>query len=253
MITEDPIGEVDLCAYVDDQLDPARRIEVERWLSRNPEAAARIMADLSLRDALRFGLAGCATPTTRVVDAARALDRRLRWVGVRRLLPRMGMAAAVALGLALGGDEISEMFSTSAHAAPLFIDEAVMSHRVSLVRAQMRSQPESPAIDAREIRDSVQLALPQLPAGWRVLDAQVFPSDDGPSVQVAVDPGDGTAMSLFAVRARGSVPEKPAVVRRGAQAVAYWREGDTAYALTGNGSARKIDLAAEDLADNPAL
>jgi anti-sigma factor RsiW len=32
----DPITEADLLAYVDDQLDPARRIEVEEHLAHNP-------------------------------------------------------------------------------------------------------------------------------------------------------------------------------------------------------------------------
>ena len=43
----DPITEDDLHAYVDDQLDATRRIEVEEHLAHNPEAAARVMADLS--------------------------------------------------------------------------------------------------------------------------------------------------------------------------------------------------------------
>ena len=50
----DPITEADLLAYVDDQLDPARRIEVEEHLAHDPEAAARVMADLKDRDTLRL-------------------------------------------------------------------------------------------------------------------------------------------------------------------------------------------------------
>ena len=46
----DPITEADLLAYIDDQLDPARRIEVEEYLARDPDAAARVMADLSDRE-----------------------------------------------------------------------------------------------------------------------------------------------------------------------------------------------------------
>src|SRR3712207_9333687 len=50
----DPITETDLLAYVDDQLDPARRIEVEEHLAQNPDAATRVMADLKDRDTLRL-------------------------------------------------------------------------------------------------------------------------------------------------------------------------------------------------------
>jgi anti-sigma factor RsiW len=50
----DPITGADLLAYVDDQLDPAKRIEVEEHLARAPDAAAQIMADLKDRDSLRL-------------------------------------------------------------------------------------------------------------------------------------------------------------------------------------------------------
>ena len=37
----DPITEADLLAYVDDQLDVPRRIEVEDYLAHHPAAAMR--------------------------------------------------------------------------------------------------------------------------------------------------------------------------------------------------------------------
>ena len=48
----DPITETDLHAFVDDQLEVTRRIEVEDYLAGHPEVAARVMADLRTRDAL---------------------------------------------------------------------------------------------------------------------------------------------------------------------------------------------------------
>ncbi|MEI9417667.1 anti-sigma factor family protein, partial [Mesorhizobium sp. Cs1321R2N1] len=74
----DPVTDADLDAYVDDQLDVARRIEVEAFLSVRPEAAARVMSDLRTRDELRVALAGSegmARPAT--ADAARRLERGL--------------------------------------------------------------------------------------------------------------------------------------------------------------------------------
>jgi anti-sigma factor RsiW len=58
MTSNDPILESDLNAYVDDQLDVGRRIEVEAYLSENPVVAAQVMADLRVRDELRLALAG---------------------------------------------------------------------------------------------------------------------------------------------------------------------------------------------------
>ena len=42
-----PIGDADLQAFIDGQLDTCGRIEVERWLQDHPEAAAEVMAAAS--------------------------------------------------------------------------------------------------------------------------------------------------------------------------------------------------------------
>ncbi|TIX79135.1 MAG: anti-sigma factor, partial [Mesorhizobium sp.] len=85
----DPVTDADLDAYVDDQLDVARRIEVEAFLSARPEAAARVMSDLRTRDELRVALAGSkgmARPAT--ADAARRLERGLARGRALRTLQR---------------------------------------------------------------------------------------------------------------------------------------------------------------------
>ena len=43
------ITECDLQAYVDDQLDPAGRLEVADYLVRHPDVAARVLEDLGFR------------------------------------------------------------------------------------------------------------------------------------------------------------------------------------------------------------
>ena len=49
----DSITEADLHAFVDGQLEATRRIEVEDYLARHPDAAARIMADMRVQDMLK--------------------------------------------------------------------------------------------------------------------------------------------------------------------------------------------------------
>lgn len=52
MSSED-IGEMDLLAYVDDLLDPARRRAVEDYLANHPEAAERVAADMAITTGIR--------------------------------------------------------------------------------------------------------------------------------------------------------------------------------------------------------
>src|SRR5687767_8828427 len=97
----EPISELDLMAYVDDQIGPGRRIEVEEYLARHPAMAARVMDDLRLRDELRLALTRVVTeiqaqPTTSLV-------RRLEWRLTMRLVVRRLRPAAAACMLLAGG------------------------------------------------------------------------------------------------------------------------------------------------------
>ena len=46
------IGETELNAYLDGELDAEARVEVEKWLADNPDEAARLEALRGDRDAL---------------------------------------------------------------------------------------------------------------------------------------------------------------------------------------------------------
>src|SRR4051812_40465930 len=97
----DPITETDIHAFVDGQLDVARRIEVEDYLAGHPEIAAHVMADMRARDALAlaFSSGPASRPPERVMDAAHGLERGLVW---RRSGRRLHRAAALAFLVGAG-------------------------------------------------------------------------------------------------------------------------------------------------------
>jgi anti-sigma factor RsiW len=245
------VREDELQAYIDGQLDSVRHAEVGRHIEQDPELAARIMTDLRIRDELRLVL---GSPDDRrdgpvPIRTARRADR------FPRLATRLaGIAAAglVAVGGWVASDEWDLRNDGRAEArTPDFpVDEAVMSHKTALVRAKIYLD-DRPRLNAAEVGRETKITLPRLPASWRVLDVQLFPSDVGPSMQVTLDTeGPGPPISLFAVRARTTAPQQPETVARDGETVAYWQEGDLAFALTGREPAAAMDAAAEDLADN---
>src|SRR3954454_22548094 len=136
----DPITETDIHAFVDGQLDVARRIEVEDYLAGHPEIAAHVMADMRARDALAlaFSSGPASRPPERVMDAAHRLERGLVW---RRIGRRLQRAAAVAflvgagwLAHAQGGlFEITD--SEASPKPPAFVEDARHSHETALIRA----------------------------------------------------------------------------------------------------------------------
>ncbi|QRM33712.1 anti-sigma factor [Microvirga sp. VF16] len=243
----DPITEADLLAYVDDQLDVARRIEVEEHLAHDPEAAARIMADLKDRDALRL-LHACPLPRApeTTFAAASRLERALAWQEFGLKLRRI--AAVVALigfgWFAHGQVGLGISDSEASPKPPAFVEDALHSHETGLLRARMVSQPEVEAYDPAEILAETGIQLPPLPDDWQVRDAQVFPSRHGHSVELVIDANDLGRVSLFAAQTPAFNVIAPTLARFDKAKAVYWQTGPLAYALTGTGSDTTLERAA---------
>lgn len=248
----DPITESDLHAFVDDQLDMPRRIEVEEHLAGHPEIAARVMADLRARDALKLvlGERPLRRPPEVLLDAARRLERGLAW---RLIGLRLQRAAAVVFLVGAGWFAHAQVGlfeiagSEASPTPPVFVEDARHSHETALIRARMTSQPEAVDYDAAEILAETGIALPALPREWRVADVQVFPSRLGHSVELAMEAEGLGRVSLFAARspAFGVIP--PTLARSGLGATAYWQSGELVYALTGSASEGALEKAAARL------
>ncbi|AYG60623.1 anti-sigma factor family protein [Rhizobium jaguaris] len=252
MKTSDPIIDTDLDAYVDGELTVARRVEVESYLSERPEIAAKVMADMSMRGELRMALAGeglAAKAETR--EAARRLERGLAY---GRVLSSFQRVAAVAMLMAAGWIAHTSFGAFTASEvnasvpAPAFVDDAVQAYRATAVREAMTSQPTHAAYNPEDIRASTAIVLPTLPEGWHVTDAQIYPSEFGPSVELTVNAGEGGHLSLFAVRPGNFAVQKVGHVKRDDVQAAYWQIGEVAYALIGDGKAAELDGEAEKLA-----
>jgi anti-sigma factor RsiW len=243
----DPITETDLLAYVDDQLDPARRIEVEEHLARDPEAAVRVMADLKDRDTLRLIHAALLPrPSENLFETARRLERALAWQAFGLKLRRIAaVAALIGFGwVAHGQVGLGVTDSEASPKPPTFVEDALHSHETGLLRARMTSQPEVDAYDPAEILAETGIRLPALPEGWQVRDAQIFPSRYGHSIEIAIDAGDLGRVSLFAAQAPAFDVIAPTSARFDKTTAVYWQTGQLAYALTGNGSDSALERAA---------
>jgi anti-sigma factor RsiW len=248
----DSIAEVDLWAYVDGQLDVGRRIEVEDYLSRHPEAAAALMADLKNRDTMRLVLGDRRSPRADALEMARQLDRKLVARQLKRMLPRVSFGALILLCVWLGQDEIGEMLVTTSQAAiPSFANEAFETYTTARVRNTMTSEVKSATLDRAAIKRATRIIFPQPSGDWRVLDTRLVPSDEGPGLEISLDAGRGDPLTFFAVQTRDHAPSLPIAIEMGGAAVAYWRKGDFGYALAGNLSAVELDQIATDFADNP--
>lgn len=238
MTRPDAPTDLELAAFAEDQLDPARRYEVAGWLAAHPSDAARTMADLHLTEGLRLALAGPPPPAPpAMVAAARRLERRLaRRQALRRLWPA---AAAVAM-FALGWTGHALMAPPSL--APV-IEAALEAEAALAARHAMVSQPETVQIDTVEIAARLGVTIPQLPQGWRIRDVQVVSGADRPGVAMALATPDMGDIMLYSVALDRDGPDlAPDTFRHDGRALAVFEKGQAAYVLV-DGSAPMADLA----------
>ncbi|WP_129777607.1 anti-sigma factor family protein [Peristeroidobacter soli] len=247
----DPITEADLQGYLENQLPVSRRIEVEAYLSTHPDDAARIMADLRSRDELRLAFAD--EPRVEHIETLKAARRLERGMTRDRLFRQFRRIASITALIAVGWLAHAQLSpgigAVASTMPPAYVNDAVMAHRTSLLRAVMISQPETLEYDPEEIRSATHIVLPALPSDWSVRDVQIFPSSFGPSVEIALHTAYGE-ISLFAVHA-GAVATIPTTHSQQSDVAAvYWQRADVAYVLVTRAPSGDLDKAATLLAQS---
>lgn len=245
--TTDPITDDELTAYVDGELAIMRRLEVEAHLSQHPDVAARVMAELHDRDALREAFARCPGPgPERNREAARQLDRAL---ALGRVADKLRRAAAVVILVGAGWLAHSDIGSfgiadsLASTVDPALVADAQQAREAARIRARIASQRIAPSYDQAGIEAATGISLPAIPAGWQVRDVQVFPSRSGAGIEVVIEAGELGELSLFATQSPD--PEaKPLVVTPSRDGgTAYWTHGRSVYLLSGD-KADRIEQAA---------
>lgn len=248
------IDDRELSAWLDGELEPARRAEVEAWLQQNPDAAARVRLWSADRDALGARFAAALDEPVPASLAQRVWDRRRR-----PTFPAWPLAAAVAAfivgGVAggLGGwqwrDQQDAAGAAARAASPTgWVQRAALAHRV--YSAEQRHPVEVNLATTAETQRAEQEAHLQqwltrrvdLPVklfdlraeGFELVGGRLLP--DGPNGVSALlmyeQPG-GVRVTVTLRRAGQSVPTAFRFERQGDVGLFYWVEGRAGYALAG--------------------
>lgn len=252
------ISENDLLAYVDGQLEPARRIAVEAYLQENPVLAARVMQDLRQRDEIRLFLTGDggqgvpATPAAPMpvsmpapmptlasaAPSARRRPSRLRTAIAATILIGIGWTAHTLVGEGFV-DPVA-----AAHAIPVFADEAVEAHRVAIANGPTFNglAPEEAPHLAQLVSRAVggTLPIPSFPDRLLPLASRIVPWDEGSAVQVVYTTREFTRVTLFAAEDRRFAVTTPEAVTIGGLSVVHWRQGHHVYALCADGPSEEL-------------
>jgi hypothetical protein len=209
-----------------------------------PAIVEAIAGHASFRDIQTEGFertfaSGSGSASVRAAQALRAFLGEHRGKAAPPRAPRQSTlryglrAATLAAAVGAGWVGHAVMDVVERRGDPVFVADAVTSHRMTKVRAAMRSQPGVRTLDRAEIRDATGIEVPQLPDRWTVADVQIYPSERGPIVQVAAVTETGEPISFVAMRIDTPSRGRLLLEEHRGDRVAYWEESDQAYGLVG--------------------
>lgn len=226
----DDIGEVDLLAYVDGLLDPARRRAVEDYLASHSDAARRVAADMVIAAGIRDLYAGTyeEDPPDRLAETLRPVPPR-DW---RRGLALTAAAVVLVSMGALGGWWTADDMPGE-HLVQQLMDGTLPNGNLIPASAKPADTPLTWFIDAvrRELR------APDLRAqGFELVGEALAARGSRPVVRLTYADRDGRRVDLF-VEPRW---DKDLPMRQhdaGGRLLLAWGHGPAMFALTGSVSA----------------
>lgn len=230
-----PITDADLHAYVDGQLTPGRRREVEEYLRSDPEAAIAVDDYRRLNQALS-GLHTDALEEPLPAQLAMAPPRR------RRIWKVAAVAGWVTLGALLGWSvrPVSDTFTAPAQAMEReLVRPAAFAHVV--YAPEVRHPVEVAGADEAHLvawlssRLHTTIRAPDLSAlGYVLVGGRLLPSTNRMAAQFMYQGQDGKRVTLYT--RRGAWDGQSAsfrFAREDGVGVFYWIRGDQGYALVG--------------------
>ncbi len=226
------VGDYELHAYADGELDPRRRVEVEAWLASHPQAMERVRDYERIRQALhsRFDHLLAGKPD---LPPRSSRDR----IGIGRAAATvLLMLAAGVSGWTLRGGGAA---APASQALADLVRPATFAHRV--YSTDPRYPVEIPAIEKASLdrwvsqRMHTELQAPDLShQGIRFIGGRLLPSTNRMAAQFMYEDGRGRRLTVYVRRiADPSVGTDFRYREQDGLNVFYWIDRSMGYALIG--------------------
>lgn len=225
------VSDNDLHRYVDEQLAPERRAEVDAYLAANPSAARRVRAYQQQNEKLR-ALTNSTLEEPVPPQLVQAI-RPLKWRFSRYATAASWIALGAAVGFfARGADsEIAPGVSLAHRAA---IAHAIYTPEV-LHPVEVGAQEEAHLVKWLSKRLNTTVRPPRLrAAGFELVGGRLLPDAKGPAAQFMYQNATGQRLTLY-VHNNSDDDGQTAFryARAGEISVFYWIDGSLGYALSG--------------------
>lgn len=247
-MSQRPIAEDDLHAYVDHALEPERAAEVAAYLEGHPDVARRVAAYSDQRGLLRAALAPVAEePLPPQLNLSRIIESRRR-----RPAPwRAAIAAMLMIAIGgVGGWVIRDETLTPTSGLAALAQEANDSYAVYAADhtrpVELRDSTELVAWVTSRLRQPVK--PPDLAkSGYRFMGGRVVPTAHGPAAMFMYDDdhGDRLVMLTRPMATDQNAPMAPHA--RGDVAGFAWADGGMGYSLVGPKAADSLRPLANEI------
>jgi len=245
------ISEADLQAFVDGQLDDERRLQVQRFLDSNPDAAKRMENYRKQNELLNRLYAGTSEQESE--KFRNYLHHRSR----QPLFPFYRVAASIALmllGAVLGWSlHTSEPLSSTTQASNdlrSLAQDAAFAHAVYqpeiLHPVEVDSSQQEHLLKWLSKRLGKPIKTPDLSQqGFSLLGGRLLPSQFGPAAQFMYQNKSGQRMTLYVVVEQNKNRESAfRYFKSNNINVFYWTDADFGFALSGEFSQSLLSDAA---------
>lgn len=249
-MTNRPITEDDLHAYVDGVLESERQAEIAAYLEGHPDVAKRIAGFADQRELLRKALAPIADePLPPQLNLSRIIEGRQR-----RRLP-FGWAIAAMLMLSIGGLSgwvVRGSLQSSPGGLAALAQEAAYSYQVyapDRVRpVEMRATDSAQLVQWVSNRLHQPVKLPDLTgSGYRLMGGRLIATSHGPAAMFMYDDDRGERLVVLT---RPMTTDQSAPMAPHSQdnvAGFAWADGGMGYSLVGQVAAESLKPIANEV------
>lgn len=238
------ITDLDIHAYVDNQIDPKRRSEVEAYLKTHPDAAALVedyrLLSQSIQDLYDPVLDDI--PNKLILSPRTKQAPKPRW-----LIQAAAVFAWVALGSVIGWNAHSPYLPLTQLTNRQLVDgqERDLVRPASFAHAIYTTETKHPvevgADQSQHLQDwlskrmHTNIKAPDLnSSGFRLIGGRLLPSTDRMAAQFMYQRDDGNRITLYIRRGAWDSDQTTFhYSNQGGISVLYWIEGEMGYALSG--------------------
>lgn len=239
------ISEEEINRFLDGELSPPQRYDLQARLAQEPELAAEVFAHAHRMEALRGAQPQRMFPPQGSLEKARQLEGALRR---RRMFAALRLQAA-AVALVVLGWSANSLITSLGQEGQTADKNFILAARDALRVAQLNAGPdkgdEPKQHKIERLVGAVNVSMPVLPSSWVVKDVQVQPWNGKQSLIVTADTPSVGRITLVAAPMKGEVAVPPTAATDGRVPTVYWQTGGTAYALMGHANPDRLEKEAK--------